>query len=199
MRLGLMGGTFDPIHYGHLILAEQAWEQFELDKVLFMTAADPPHKVGVEITPVEHRHKMACLAVEDNDHFKCSTIEMERHGPSYTIDTIKHIKGMYGDSAHVYVLLGADEAQTLMSWRDPWGIQELATIVVANRPRYAGEKIFEDLPADFARRLVPLEMPGVDISATDLRERVHQGRSIKYLVPDAVERYIMKSGLYRGQ
>lgn len=198
MRFGLMGGTFDPIHFGHLILAEQAWEKFELDKVLFVTAADPPHKVGVEITPVEHRHKMACLATTDNDHFECSTMEIEREGPSYTIDTIKHIKGMYGEESHVYLLIGADEAQTLMSWRDPWGIQDLATIVVANRPRYTGWKIFEALPADFAKNLVPLEMPGVDISATDLRERVRQGRSIRYLVPKAVEEYIKMSGLFRG-
>lgn len=199
MRLGLMGGTFDPIHFGHLILAEQAWEKFELDKVLFVTAADPPHKVGIDITPVQHRHMMACLATEDNDHFECSTIEMERQGPSYTIDTIKHIKGMYGDDTHVYLLIGADEAQTLMSWRDPWGIQELATIVVANRPGYSGWDATEHLPADFAKNLVSLKMPGVDVSATDLRERVRQGRSIRYLVTKSVEEYIWQSSLFRGQ
>lgn len=195
-NLGLMGGTFDPIHCGHLILAEQAREQFKLDKVLFVTAADPPHKTGNDITAVEDRHKMVSLAVENNDRFECSTIEIERGGTSYTIDTLKQIKLLYGDRVNIYLLLGADEAATLMSWREPYGIQELATMVVANRPGEEVEDVLKLLPEDFARNIEPLKMPGVDISSTDLRERVRSGKSIRYLVPESVENYIMKKGLY---
>lgn len=194
-----MGGTFDPIHCGHLILAEQAWEKFRLDKVLFVTAADPPHKADQEVTDVKHRHKMACLAVEGNGHFECSTIEIDRPGLSYTIDTINKIIGLYGGSTHVYLLLGADEAKMFMKWRDPYAIADLATIVVANRPCYPMSDVLKELPEDLARKIVPLEMPGVDISSTDLRERIKAGRSVRYLMPDSVDKYIMESGIYRSR
>lgn len=197
-RIGIMGGTFDPIHYGHLILAEQARECYNLDKALFVIAADPPHKNGLEITPVNHRRQMACIAVNSNERFECSRIEIDRSGPSYTIDTLRQIVGTYGDDICVYLLVGADEAAALMSWREPYEIQKLATIAVANRPGQSVESVLQELPEDFARHIAPLQMPGVDISSTDLRERVRCGRSIKYLVPDAVEKYILKEGLYRG-
>jgi len=193
-----MGGTFDPVHYGHLILAEQAWETFKLDKVLFVTAADPPHKNGIEITPVRHRHQMACLAVLNNDHFECSTLEIERPGPSYTIDTLRQIKGIYGPECRVYLLVGCDEAAAMMSWRDPHLIGELATVVVANRPGRSVDDALKALPEDLARNVVPLEMPGVDISSTDIRDRVRSGRTIKYLAPNAVVGYILEEGLYRS-
>ena len=197
--IGIMGGTFDPIHCGHLILAEHSWEKFNLDKVLFVTAADPPHKPGQAAAGARHRHKMACLAVEGNDHFECSRIEIDRPGPSYTIDTIRQILVVYGNDTRVCLLVGADEALNLMAWRDPYGIQDLATIVVANRPGYSVEDSLRALPADFAKALATLDMPGLDVSSTDLRERVRSGRSIRYLVPEAVERYIFETGLYRGE
>lgn len=191
-----MGGTFDPIHWGHLILAEQAWEQLGLDKVLFITAADPPHKQDQRITGAEYRLEMTRLAVEDNDHFECSTIEMDRPGPSYTIDTVKQILEMYGPATNVYVIVGADEAIQLMTWRDPYGIQALATIAVAARS-YASNDMPVALPKDFSDKLVSIKMPGIDISSTDLRERVRSRRSIRYLVPRPVEKYILDKGLYR--
>ena len=193
--IGIMGGTFDPIHCGHLILAEQAREALGLDKVLFVTAADPPHKPGQVATAARNRHEMACLAVESNDCFACSTVEIDRPGPSYTIDTVRQIMGIY-DGVRVYLLVGADEARNLMTWRDPVGIQKLATIVVANRPGYPVADSLEALPEDFAKSIRPLEMPGVDISSTDIRARVRSRRSIKYLVPKAVENYIVKHALY---
>ena len=193
--IGIMGGTFDPIHCGHLILAEQARETLALDRVLFVTAADPPHKPGQVVTPARNRHEMACLAVEGNEHFECSTIEIERPGPSYTIDTVKQIMGIY-DGVRVYLLVGADEARDLMSWRDPHGIRNLATIVVANRPGYPVAESLEALPADFAESIIALEMPGVDISSTDIRARARSRRSIRYLVPEAVENYIAEHSLY---
>ncbi|MCE5322503.1 nicotinate-nucleotide adenylyltransferase [bacterium] len=197
-HLGVMGGTFDPIHYGHLILAEQARERFDLDKVLFITASDPPNKSGNDIAPALARHKMAYLAVKDNASFECSTIEIERGGTSYTIDTLLQLKQLYGENVDIHLLLGADEAAMLMSWRDPYGIQELAKIVVANRPGQEVEDVLRLLPENFAINIEPLKMPGVDISSTDLRERVRSGKSIKYLVPESVENYIMNNGLYRG-
>lgn len=197
MRIGLMGGTFDPIHWGHLILAEQAREQFGLAKVLFVTAAEPPHKLGEPVTDARHRLEMTRLAIADNEHFECSTIEMDRPGPSYTIDTVKQILEIHGSETSVYVLLGMDEGRDLMKWREPYEIQKLAKIVVANRPGVPDSEVIGSLPEDFAKGIVPLVMPGVDISSSDLRERVRSGRSIRYLVPRQVEDYIHQEGLYR--
>ena len=191
-----MGGTFDPIHWGHLILAEQARERFSLDKVLFVTAADPPHKPGQVVAGVEHRHEMTRLAVKGNDHFGASAIEIERPGPSYTIDTIKQV---LEEGMRIYLLIGADEARNLMTWRDPHGIQKLATIVVATRPGHPVKEALAGLPGDFAECVELLEIPGIDISSTDIRERVRSGRSIRYLVPDAVESYISRMNLYGGK
>jgi len=198
LRLGLMGGTFDPIHVGHLILAEQARERFGLGKVLFVTAANPPHKAGNGISDVADRLEMTRLAVAGNAFFECSTIEIERDGPSYTVDTIKQILGLYGPDAEVHLLLGADEGRDLMKWREPYEIQRLAKIVVANRPGLPVAEVMGALPEGLAAGITPLEMPGVDISSTDLRERVRSCRSIRYLVPRAVEEYIWSRGLYKG-
>ena len=192
-----MGGTFDPIHVGHLILAEQARERFGLEKVLFVTAATPPHKLAEPVSDVADRLEMTRLAVADNDLFECSTIEIERGGPSYTIDTVKRVVELYGPGAEVYLLIGADEGRDLMKWREPYEIQRLAKIVVANRPGLPVSDVIGILPEEFASGITPLEMPGVDISSTDLRERVRSGRSVRYLVPRAVEEYIWSKGLYR--
>lgn len=197
MRIGLMGGTFDPIHAGHLILAEQARERFGLTRVLFVTAASPPHKLGEHVSDAAHRLEMTRLAVADNEFFECSTIEIDRPGPSYTIDTVRQIPELFGPGTEVYLLVGADEGRDLMSWREPYEIQKLASIVVANRPGLPVLAVVASLPEDFARGIVPLEMPGVDISSTDLRERVRSGRSVRYLVPRPVEEYIWANGLYR--
>lgn len=197
--IGILGGTFDPIHWGHLILAEQAWERFGLDRVLFIPAADPPHKADSAVTEAEHRFNMTRLAVEGNDHFECSRLELDRPGPSYTIDTIKQLRGELGSDAKLYMLVGADEARDLISWRDPYGIQELATIVVANRPGLAMEDVVGSLPKDFASGLTRLEIPGVDISSTDIRKRAESGRTIRYLTPDAVVTYMQSNDLYRGK
>jgi nicotinate-nucleotide adenylyltransferase len=197
LRIGLMGGTFDPIHAGHLILAEQARERFGLTQVLFVTAASPPHKLGEPVTDAADRLEMTRLAVADNELFTCSTIEIDRPGPSYTIDTVKEIMELYGPGTQLYLLLGADEGRDLMSWREPYEIQKLASIVVANRPGMPVFAVIDSLPSDFAKGIVPLEMPGVDISSTDLRERVRSGRSVRYLVPRPVEEYIWAKGLFK--
>jgi len=196
--IGILGGTFDPIHIGHLILAEQAWEQLGLEKVLFIPAADPPHKADDAVTDARHRFEMVRLALEANEHFECSRIELDRPGPSYSIDTVRQIRRETRSDIGLYLLVGADEARDFMSWRDPYGIQECASVVVANRPGLSTEEVLGSLRSDLAARFTTLQMPGVDISSTDIRGRVRQGRSITYLVPDAVGAYIQQKGLYRG-
>ena len=195
--IGLMGGTFDPIHYGHLILAQQAWQKLELDKVVFVTSPNPPNKVEQVLTDARDRHEMVRLAVRENDRFECSTIEIERGGVSYTIDTIRQLKRQLEVGSHIHLLLGADEAKMLMTWRDPKGIAELADIVVANRPGHPVAEALENLSADLAERIIRLQIPGVDISSSDIRARVARGESITYLVPPEVEKYIVREGLYR--
>lgn len=196
--VGLMGGTFDPIHFGHLILGEQAAERLGLDTVLYVTTPNPPHKAGQSIAEARHRFEMTRLAVDGNERFECSDIEMRRAGLCYTVDTVREIRGLYGPETRVYVLVGADEAAALNTWRDPHGLQELATVVVANRPGFEVSAALALLPPELAAGIMPLRMPGVDISATDLRERVRSGRSIRYLAPECVRRYIADNGLYRG-
>jgi nicotinate-nucleotide adenylyltransferase len=191
-----MGGTFDPIHIGHLILAEEAWQQFGLDVVLFVPAGDPPHKRGHVSACAKDRLEMVKLAVNDNDHFEYSTVEIDRPGPSYTIDTIRELRTLLGESTRVYLLIGTDEAKDLMTWHNPYGIKELATIVVAERPRYTFESAVSKLPADFANGLVKLRIPRIDVSSTEIRRRVRANLSIRYLVPRAVETYILDKGLY---
>ncbi len=192
-----MGGTFDPIHFGHLVLAEQAREAFGLDKVLFVTACVPPHKSGASVTGAAHRFRMTELAIEGNPFFEASSIEMEREGPSYTVDTIRGI--LSGDpGAELFLLVGSDEAESFMSWRSPREIVSLARLVVANRPGVEVESALSRMPEEVRSRASELKMPGVDISSTEIRERVRAGRSVRYLVPQSVENYIAVEGLYRG-
>lgn len=196
-RIGLMGGTFDPIHFGHLVLAEQAREALGLERVLFMTAGNPPHKSDSLVTNAAHRLRMTELATEGNRFFEAPRIELDREGPSYTVDTIRGILNEEPDT-EVFLLVGSDEAENFMTWRSPREIVGLATLVVANRPGIEVSSALSRMPDDVRARTLELKMPGVDISSTNLRERVRAGRSIKYLVPHAVAEYISSRGLYRG-
>ena len=144
------------------------------------------------VAEAEHRYEMARLAVEDNEHFECSTVELDRPGPSYTIDTISEILGLLGEGTGVYLLVGADEARDLMTWRDPvWDSGACDDSRGEPAGMHCSMRRSAGCRTDFASKLVRLEMPGVDISSTDLRERVRSGRSIRYLVPEAVEDYIL--------
>jgi nicotinate-nucleotide adenylyltransferase len=200
MRLGLFGGTFDPIHYGHLILAEQCREQIRLDRVRFVPAGDPPHKRGRVRTPARQRAEMIEMAIAGHEPFELATLEIDRTGPSYTVDTLEQL-GRDDPECELFFLIGSDSLADLSTWREPKRIAELATLVVVTRP---------DAPLPDFSDLVPLlgtagvetvkrhvvEMPLIGISSTDLRRRVHQGRSIRYLLPRAVECYIKEQGLY---
>jgi nicotinate-nucleotide adenylyltransferase len=195
-RLGILGGTFDPPHLGHLILAECALDALHLDAVLFAPAAEPPHKDGDMITPVEHRLAMVELAIAGNPHFALSRVDLDRPGPHYTVDMLTLLHGEY-PAAELYFLMGGDSLHDLLTWRDPAGIIAQAHLGVARRP---------DSPLDLTdlavhlpglvQRVATITAPIIGISATLLRKRIQSGASIRYQVPPEVESYIVEHRLY---
>jgi nicotinate-nucleotide adenylyltransferase len=189
LRLGILGGTFDPIHIGHLILGEAAREGLALDRVLFVPTGVQWRKPGREIAPPEHRVAMTRLAIDDNPAFEMSTLEVDRPGPSYTVDTLEALM-IERPGSELVLILGHDAYSDLPNWVRPERITELARVVVAAR---GGQTHGTDAGPPAAGQ----RMPVVDISATDIRERVAGGRSTRYLVPAAVEAYIHEHGLYR--
>ncbi len=198
-RTGVLGGTFDPVHIGHLVLAEHAREQLELDTVLFMPAGHPWRKTGRDVTTAGHRVAMVRLAVQGNPWFDVSALEADRAGPSYTADTLEELHRQT-PGADLFLILGEDALADLPNWRWPERILETATIAVAARVTEppAGGDAAAALPGGKAR-IVHIQMPLIEISATDIRQRVAQGRSIRYLVPRPVEEYIREHGLYGGR
>jgi nicotinate-nucleotide adenylyltransferase len=193
-RLGVLGGTFDPVHIGHLILAEAAREAADLDSVLFVPTGHSWRKPERQITPGEERLEMLRLAVQDNEHFAVSDAEVERPGPSYTHVTLGELATEY-PGAELYFILGRDALLDLPNWKDPARIAELATLLLAERAGEAagpGEAAIDAIGG----RILWVAMPLVEVSATDIRERVGQGRSIRYLTPRPVGDYIAKHGLY---
>ncbi len=199
MRLGIYGGTFDPVHYGHLLLAEQCREQCALDEVWFIPAGAPPHKDSTNITPAKARIDMLDFALAGIPEFAVSTIEVEREGPSYTVDTLQSL--VDEDNSHeLFLLIGADSLKDLPTWRQPERIRELATVVAVNRGNFDEQQLREQvslLGKRAAERTRIVEMPGVDISATDIRRRASEGRSVRFLTPRPVVHYISEHGLYR--
>ena len=198
MRLGVLGGTFDPPHVGHLILAEEGRTRLRLEKVLFVPAGDPWRKAGQEVTPAEHRLAMVRLLLASDPYFEVSTQEVEREGPSYTLDTLESLHQQYGPGLELYFILGEDALHDLPNWREPARIISLACLAVAPRPveRGTGTPDPEAAVPGLSERIVPLPMPTIDISSTTLRERARAGLSLRYLVPLAVEEYIRRHGLY---
>ncbi len=198
MRLGIFGGTFDPIHFGHLVLAEQCREQCRLDEVWFVPAAQPPHKLTASISSAEARCEMIEFSIAGNPAFRLSTIELDRTGLSFTVTTLEQLKSEDA-SRELFLLIGADSLRDLPHWRDPSRILELATIVAVNRgehpmPDRSELRAVVGPSADLG--IAAVSMPAIDISATDIRARVATGRSIRYLVPRAVEAYIQNRGLF---
>lgn len=193
MRLGVLGGTFDPVHVGHLLLAEEAREQLGLEQVLFVPAGQPWRKAERRVSGAEHRLAMLRLATQDNDAFAVSEAEVERLGPSYTGETLAMIRDEYED-AELFFILGEDALADLPNWRDPDRILELAMLAVARRPSESSGN--PDLVVIAPGREVWLSMPTIGISSSDIRERAGKGLSIRYRVPRAVEDYIRKQKLY---
>jgi nicotinate-nucleotide adenylyltransferase len=196
MRLGVFGGTFDPIHLGHLILAEQCRESCGLDRIWFVVAGAPPHKRGGR-TSVTHRLEMVRIAVAGHPAFSASEIEASRPGPHYSVETLESIKRENPED-DLFFLIGADSLADLPSWREPMRIAQVATIVVVNRPGF--DEVDPASLRDFgpgAHALVSVTIPPIGIASTDLRERLAEGRSVRYQVPRGVEAYIEAQGLYR--
>ncbi|MFA4028841.1 MAG: hypothetical protein GDYSWBUE_001123 [Candidatus Fervidibacterota bacterium] len=198
-RLGIMGGTFDPIHMAHLLAAEEARFRFNLDKVVFVPCGVPVHKKPYEVTPAEHRYAMVLLATTGNPHFEVSRIEIERQGPSYAIDTVRAFKRLYGNGVTLFFITGADAVLEILTWRDADKLVELCRFIAVTRPGYDLSKLEEVLGERYASAIDVLHIPEMDISSTKIRERVRNGEPIRYMVPDAVYDYIMRHGLYRDK
>lgn len=195
--IGIMGGTFDPVHYGHLIIAEESRMEFALDKVFFVTAGDPPHKKDYEVSDSAHRRAMTLLAISSNPFFECSDVEMERPGPSYSVDTIEQFRNAMGSDTEFYFITGADAILEILTWHQPHRLRSMCKFIAATRPGYHLVELKKLLPAEFMDQITFLETPGVHISSTDLRQRVRTGKPIKYMVPENVESYIYSHDLYR--
>jgi len=194
-RIGIMGGTFDPLHMAHLIAAEEAMNAFDLDRVIFMPAGDPPHKSEGPVSAAEHRYAMTLIGTAENPHFEVSRLEIERPGPSYSVDTIRALRGILGPNVEVYFVAGGDEMLEIESWHESGALPELAKFIAVPRPGFDLADL-EHLPPKFRASIEVLRMLEVSISATDIRQRVAAGESIRYLVPEGVEAYIRKNGLY---
>ena len=196
-RVGIFGGTFDPIHIGHLIVAETIMDEFNLDKVVFIPAAVPPHKLDKQISPAKHRYMMTMLAPCSNPRFQVSDMEMHRQGPSYSRDTLAQLIEEHGRDTEFYFIVGADSVENLHTWNR---IDELLTMchfIGASRPGCMPdmEKIAQRF-GPLAEKIHCLETPELEISSTEIRHRVGQKRTIRYIVPETVEQYIYKEKLY---
>jgi nicotinate-nucleotide adenylyltransferase len=199
MRRGILGGTFDPVHIGHLLMAEMCRDALQLDQVHFVPAGDPPHKPGVPISPGKVRVEMLELAVAGASSFFIDRRELGRQGPTYTVDTLTEFREEFPDD-DLYFLMGADSLRDFLTWREPDRIAGLAMLVTCNRPGVASpeaEQIVQWVGAQIAGRVQPLTIPGVAVSATDVRRRIAAGQSVRYLVPRAVEVFMTQHQLYR--
>lgn len=202
-RIGIMGGTFNPIHIGHLVTAEEAFYQFNLDEIIFIPSGHPPHKRDSDIADPEDRYLMTVIATASNPHFTVSRIEIDRKGPSYTVETLKELREIYGKDVKLFFITGADAIIEILTWKDPEIIADMCEFIAATRPGYSLKK-FEELHLINNKRLPVvhfIEVPALAISSTSIRKRVREGRPIKYLVPDGVAAYLYKRGLYgaRGE
>lgn len=201
MRVGVFGGAFDPVHYGHLILAEQCREQAALDQVWFVPAARHPFKSDPAGTPFERRAEMLRLAVAGNPSFQVNEIEKDRPGPSYTADTLAELKRLHPD-AELHFLLGSDSLPDLPKWRAPDRIVAAAALVVMERPGHPpmspdALRAAIRLPPDVPLRMTVVDAPLIDLASREIRRRVGAGRSVRYMLPRAVEVYLLEKGLYR--
>ena len=198
MNTGVLGGTFDPIHLGHLVMAEEVRTKLDLAEILFMPAGQPWLKVHSPISPAEHRVQMVRLAIADKPYFKLSTLEIERSGPTYSVDTLAELQGQLGAEAELFFILGWGSLAELPLWREPSRLIQMCHLVAVPRPGYpapALKKLEARIPG-LSQRVVLLEKPEIDISATEIRKRVAHGLSIRHLVPEPVETYIKQNRLY---
>jgi nicotinate-nucleotide adenylyltransferase len=195
-RLGVMGGTFDPIHYGHMVTAEEALHQFELDEVLFVPTGSPWMKEHGVVSPAEDRYLMTVIATASNPLFGVSRMEVDRDGPTYAVDTLRELQHERGGDTDLFFVTGADAVLEIVQWKQPGELFALAHFIAATRPGFDLEA-FEAHAPNKHPGITVMNVPALAISSTDVRARVHAGRPIRYLVPEGVKSYIEKAELYR--
>jgi len=195
-RIGIIGGTFDPIHHGHLFVAEEARVRYALDRVVIIPHGQAPHKDQSGISPGEHRFAMCALAAAANPAFEASRIELDRPGRSYTIDTLLALRDEHGASAELHFLIGADAVLEIMTWYRPDDVLREAKFIAVNRPGSDLSTLADVIGKKRAARVLTMHVPGLEISSTDIRRRVRVGEAVRYLVPDVVAEYIEAEGLY---
>ncbi|MFQ5861855.1 MAG: nicotinate-nucleotide adenylyltransferase [Candidatus Brocadiales bacterium] len=203
MRIGILGGTFNPIHIGHLVIAEEVYYRHGLSKVLFIPTGQPPHKSTDDLAEARHRYEMVNLAIRGNDHFEASDVEIARGGKSYTVDTIGVILERYGKNSDPHLIIGMDTIYELPSWKDITRLSTLCRIVVVNRPGSTLNDLSQLIPILGEKKVqemkrVQVEIPPIGISSTEIRSRLRNGLQIRYLVPREVELYINRHGLYKS-
>lgn len=195
-KIGVMGGTFDPIHFGHLIAGEEAYFSLGLTEVVFVPTGDPFHKAGRSISSAEHRYVMTMLATLDNPHFRISRIEIDRDTSSHTVDTLREMRHWYPPrSVEFFFITGLDAVLEITAWKEPLEMPKLCRIVAVSRPGFNPGGL-KNLPEEIRANLIHLEIPLLAISSTEIRRRVSNGQSIRYLAPWLVEQYIYKNNLY---
>lgn len=199
--IGLMGGTFDPIHMGHLVTAEEVRVEYGLDHVIFVPSGHPPHKISREVTDPEHRFLMTMLATITNPYFTVSRVEIDRAPgkPTYTIDTVRYFRNYFGEETKLYFITGADAILEIFTWKDYKELLSICSFIAVTRPGYCLSKLeemFSEACPELMKNIHVLEIPAVQISSTLIRKRVAEGKTIKYLTPESVTEYIHKNGLY---
>jgi len=203
LKIGIMGGAFNPIHYGHMVTAQEALKQFALDKVIFIPTGKPPHKTSGILANAEDRYLMTVIATASNQDFIVSRIEIDRKGKSYTINTLRQLKEIFGDNATLYFITGADAILEILTWKNTGEIINLCKFIAATRPGYditkiedLRKKLFKNLK-DSRDNIFLMEIPALAISSTDIRRRIKQNSTIDYLLPEGVCNYLLKHELYK--
>ncbi|KKJ99168.1 nicotinate-nucleotide adenylyltransferase [Micromonospora sp. HK10] len=191
-RIGIMGGTFDPIHHGHLVAASEVADRFGLDEVVFVPTGQPWQKADETVTPAEDRYLMTVIATASNPRFQVSRVDIDRNGPTYTVDTLRDLHAEYGPKVQLFFITGADALERILSWKEVDKMFELAHFIGVTRPGF--ELTDKHLPADTVSLV---QVPAMAISSTDCRARVARGEPVWYLVPDGVVQYIAKRRLYQ--
>lgn len=199
-RIGISGGTFDPIHIGHLIIAQYALESLNLDKIVFIPSGKPPHKDNNCVTDAEHRYNMTAEAISGNDKFEISDLEIKREGYTYTVDTLTQLRNLYGKDTKLFFIIGADNIAEIVNWKDAeklFGMCEFAAFMRPGFDDTCYHRQIEELRNNYKAKIHVIKAPLIDISSTMIRDRVAEGKSVKYMLPERVEKYIKENGLYR--
>ena len=198
-RIAIMGGTFDPIHFGHLAAAENVRKLYGFDSIIFMPSGDPPHKIGISVSSAEDRYVMVQMATASNPYFKASRMEIDRVGKTYTVDTIKELRIFLGDKAEIFFITGSDALLEIMTWKNPTELLSLCSLIAVARPGYKIEALknkISELKKNYQSDIRIAKVASINISSTVIRNRVRSNLPIKYMVPECVESYIYKNNLY---